>query len=47
MNVQSEELAALLAYVQADERICPQPQRWNDLWKMRFPRYFVFQEVGV
>jgi hypothetical protein len=32
--VQSEKLAALLAYVQADGRICPQPQRWNELWEM-------------
>jgi len=34
VNVQSEKLAALLAYVQADGRICPQPQRWNELWEM-------------
>ena len=29
-----EKLAALLAYVQAEGRIFPQPHRWNELWKM-------------
>ena len=30
----SQELKALLAYVTAEDRICPQPQRWNDLWEL-------------
>jgi len=34
VKVQSQTLATLLAYVQADGRICPQPQRWNELWEM-------------
>lgn len=32
--MQSEKLDALLAYVQADGRICPKPQRWNKLWEI-------------
>lgn len=27
-------LDELLKYVQANERVCPQPQRWNELWTM-------------
>jgi hypothetical protein len=27
-------LEALLEYVQRDARVCPKPQRWNDLWQM-------------
>jgi hypothetical protein len=34
MTETSEKLEALLVYVQADGRICPQPQRWNELWKI-------------
>lgn len=30
----SDKLANLLAYVQAEQRICPQPQQWNALWEM-------------
>jgi len=30
----SEKLAGLLAYIQADGRVCPQPDRWKDLWEM-------------
>ena len=28
------KLEALLAYVQADGRICPQPPQWKKLWEM-------------
>ncbi len=28
------KLAALLEYVQADRRVCPQPDPWNALWEM-------------
>ena len=24
----------LLEFVRTNERVCPQPQRWNELWKM-------------
>jgi len=34
MTNDSEKLASLLAYVQADGRVCPQPQLWNTLWEM-------------
>jgi hypothetical protein len=34
MTEMNEKLEALLVYVQAEGRICPQPQRWNQLWKM-------------
>ena len=27
-------LADLLSYVQANRRVCPQPQRWKGLWQM-------------
>ena len=27
-------LAALVAYVQADRRVCPMPALWNQLWEM-------------
>lgn len=27
-------LEELLAYVQADDRVCPQPQQWDALWEM-------------
>jgi hypothetical protein len=30
----TDKLDSLLAYVQAEGRICPQPQRWNALWEM-------------
>jgi len=29
-----ERLTALLAYVTEAGRICPQPQRWNELWQL-------------
>jgi hypothetical protein len=28
------DLADLLVYCFSDKRVCPQPQRWNDLYKM-------------
>jgi hypothetical protein len=34
MTQTNEKLEALLAYVQAEGRICPKPQLWNELWKM-------------
>lgn len=30
----TEQLVALLNYVRADGRICPQPMCWNDLWEL-------------
>ena len=33
MNKESE-LEILLAYCQADGRVCPQPNIWNNLWKL-------------
>jgi hypothetical protein len=30
----NERFAALLAYVTEKGRICPQPQRWNELWEL-------------
>jgi len=27
-------LNSLLAFVQAGERVCPQPTKWNELWEM-------------
>ncbi len=29
-----ENLESLMAYVKERQRICPKPQRWNDLWAM-------------
>jgi len=29
-----ERLAMLLAYVTEHGKICPQPQRWNELWQL-------------
>ena len=29
-----EKFKALLEYVKADERICPMPDAWNQLWEM-------------
>ncbi len=34
MGNQDDQLALLLKHVQAEGRICPQPQRWNELWEM-------------
>ena len=36
-------LDELLAYVKADNRICPQPQLWNKLWQILPDR----KRVGV
>ena len=33
MNKESE-LEILLAYCQVDGRVCPQPNIWNNLWKL-------------
>ncbi len=30
----SAELEDLLAFSQAERRVCPQPQRWNELWEL-------------
>lgn len=30
----SAELEELLAYSNAERRVCPQPQRWNELWEL-------------
>lgn len=37
------DLNALLAYVRADGRICPQPQAWAKLWEMLPNRWRVGQ----
>jgi hypothetical protein len=29
-----ERVIALITYVTENGRICPQPQRWNELWKL-------------
>lgn len=29
-----EDLAALLAYVMDEGRVCPMPRKWDELWKM-------------
>jgi hypothetical protein len=42
MNSEDARLSSLLAYVQVDGRICPQPDRWNQLWE-RLPNK---QRVG-
>lgn len=36
-------LDELLAYVQADDRVCPKPQQWDAMWKMLPDR----QRVGA
>jgi hypothetical protein len=30
----SEQLQRVLAFCRVGERVCPQPQRWNDLYQM-------------
>ena len=30
----SAELEESLAFSQAERRVCPQPQRWNELWEL-------------
>ena len=30
----SAELEEVLAFSQAEQRVCPQPQRWNELWEL-------------
>ena len=27
-------LSDLLDYVRSNDRVCPQPQKWNELWEM-------------
>lgn len=34
MTSEQDRLSALLEYVRADGRICPQPDQWNELWEM-------------
>lgn len=34
MKETNDKLADLLAYVQADGRICPEPGKWHELWEM-------------
>ena len=34
MDPNEGKLQELLEYVTTENRICPQPQRWNYLWKM-------------
>ena len=44
INKQGDQLATLLNYVQAEGRICPQPQPWNELWDMLPDKERVGQE---
>jgi hypothetical protein len=30
----SKEAGELIAYCRENNRVCPQPDRWNELWKM-------------
>ena len=30
----SEQLKSLLDYCSENERVCPQPKKWNELWNM-------------
>lgn len=34
MNAGDSRLSLLVGYVRANGRICPVPQRWNQLWEM-------------
>lgn len=34
MSYESDKLANLLDYVQAERRVCPNPDQWNDLWNL-------------
>jgi len=34
MSGSHDRLTALLAYVQENGRICPQPQQWHELWEL-------------
>ncbi len=34
MTGATDKLANLFAYIQADGRVCPQPQEWNALWEL-------------
>jgi hypothetical protein len=30
----NEQLKSLLDYCSENERVCPQPQKWNELWEL-------------
>jgi hypothetical protein len=30
----SNKMNELLLFVKSDKRVCPQPQKWNELWKL-------------
>src|SRR5512139_575297 len=34
MAEESQQLASLLEYVKAEQRVCPMPVRWQELWEM-------------
>ena len=34
MADENEALGSLLEYVKAEQRVCPMPVRWNELWEM-------------
>ena len=34
MVISTSMLEQLIAYSRQDDRVCPTPQRWDDLWKM-------------
>jgi len=33
-RVSADELQSLIDYSQTNGRVCPQPMKWNELWKM-------------
>lgn len=32
--MKTQELASLLSFVRENGRVCPLPQKWNELWEM-------------
>jgi len=34
MTEETDSVADLLYFAASDRRVCPQPQRWNELWQM-------------
>jgi hypothetical protein len=32
--MQTQELTSLLSFVRENGRICPSPQKWNELWEL-------------
>ena len=34
MSEKTDKFNALMAYIQADQRVCPKPMKWNMLWRI-------------